>query len=125
MLEFRFPEMIFDLDLARDYFRDIRTGGLGLSLNVTRELDALTRSLTMIEVDYLKFSEALLRKEEARWEACLDQARERDIRVIVSRVEHPDLLGQLWARGIDYVQGNFIQPPQARLDFDFSGAVLE
>ncbi len=125
VLEYRFPEIVFDLDEARAYFAEIKQAGLGVSLNAIRELQALRQSLAMLEMDYIKFGEALLRKEQSLWESCIDVAHDRHIAVIVSRVEHPDMLGQLWARGIEYIQGNFIQVPQPVLDFDFSGTVLE
>ena len=52
------------------------------------------------------------------------RAHHAGMRTIVSRIEHPELLGQLWSNEVDYIQGNFIQHPGEDLTYDFTGAVL-
>lgn len=40
--------------------------------------------------------------------------------VIAQRVEDPNSMSILWGMGVNYVQGNFLQVPSERMDYDFT-----
>lgn len=40
--------------------------------------------------------------------------------VIAQRVEDPNAMPILWGMGVNYVQGNFLQVPSERMDYDFT-----
>jgi diguanylate cyclase (GGDEF)-like protein len=124
VLEFRFPEIAADLAGARDYLSSLRRIGIGISLNSARELDDLKQHLDLLPADYLKITESQIRNYPDTWGELVRQAHQGGMRMVVSRIEHPELLGQLWANEVDYIQGNFIQQPGEDLTYDFTGAVL-
>jgi EAL domain-containing protein (putative c-di-GMP-specific phosphodiesterase class I)/GGDEF domain-containing protein/CheY-like chemotaxis protein len=124
VLEFRFPEITADLGRAREYIAGIRKLGVRVSLNSIRELDGLLRNLHHLPADYIKITEHQIRNYPDTWGELVAAAHELGKRIIVARIEHPELLGQLWANQVDYLQGNFIQQPEEELSYDFTGAIL-
>ncbi len=124
ILEFPFPDIALDLDLAQSYLEKLRGLGIGISLNCVRELDALLSDLPQLSASYIKITENQIRNYPDTWQDLVKSAHRSGASLIVSRIEHPELLGQLWAQEVDYIQGNFIQPPASELDYDFTGAVL-
>lgn len=54
----------------------------------------------------------------------LREANERiqnlGLETVVTEVEHAGALAQAWAAGISYLQGDFLSPPNEKLNFDFS-----
>lgn len=124
IMEFPFPEITQDLQVARDYLASLQRLGIGISLNCTRELDALLQDLNLLPADYIKITENQIRNYPDTWGLLVEAAHKLNQRIIVSRVEHPELLGQLWASEVDYIQGYFVQPPGQELDYDFTESVL-
>jgi EAL domain-containing protein (putative c-di-GMP-specific phosphodiesterase class I) len=124
VLEFPFPEVTADPQGARDYLASLRQLGIGISLNCTRELDALLQDLNLLPAHYIKITEKQIHNYPDTWSQLVKAAHKLGKRVIVSRIEHPELLGQLWSSDVDYIQGNFVQPPGTELDYDFAGSVL-
>jgi len=124
VLDFPFPEITANRQQARDYLSELRQLGVGLSLNCTRDLDALSQDLNLLPVHYLKITEKQIRNYPDTWNQLVKAAHKLGKRVIVSRIEHPELLGKLWSSDVDYIQGAFVQPPGKDLNYDFSGNIL-
>ena len=124
VLEFPFPEIAADLGRAREYIDALRSLGPGLSLRNTRELDTLLNDVNLLPADYIRITETQIRRQPGVWEDVIKAAHDGGKRVVVSQIENPELLGQLWSKGVDYIQGYFIQRPGKGLNYDFSGAVL-
>jgi EAL domain-containing protein (putative c-di-GMP-specific phosphodiesterase class I)/GGDEF domain-containing protein len=124
VLEFPFPDIAADLGPAREYLEQLRSAGIGVSLNCLRELDALSRSLQQLPSNYIKITDHQIRDYPETWGELVHKAHGLGKQVIVSRIEHPELLGQLWSKNVDYIQGNFIQHPGEDLNYDFAGAIL-
>lgn len=124
IVEFPFPEIAFDMSAAAHYLRQLRGLGIGISLNCLRDMDALLRDLAHLPVDFIKITENQIRNYPDTWKQVAGAAHRVGPAIIVSRIEHPELLGQLWTHGVDYIQGNFIQQPAVHLEYDFAGAVL-
>ncbi len=124
VLEFPFPDFAFDLRSAEAYLRALRELGFQLSLNCQRELDTLLRNLAHLPVNFVKITENQIRNYPDTWAELVKAAHQGGAKIIVSRIEHPELLGQLWSNGVEFIQGNFIQHPSLELNYDFAGAVL-
>jgi diguanylate cyclase (GGDEF)-like protein len=124
VLEFPFPDIAADLMAARNYLEQLRIAGIGVSLNCLRELDALSRNLHRLPTNYVKITDHQIRNYPDTWSELVRKAHGLGKQVIVSRIEHPELLGQLWSHNVDYIQGNFIQHPGEDLNYDFTSAVL-
>jgi PleD family two-component response regulator/EAL domain-containing protein (putative c-di-GMP-specific phosphodiesterase class I) len=124
VLEFRFPEITADLGRAKEYLAAIQQLGARVSLNSIRELDELLSNIEHLPTDYIKITENQIRNYPDTWGELVAAAHQLGKRIIVARIEHPELLGQLWSKEVDYIQGNFIQHPGEELSYDFAGAVL-
>jgi DNA-binding response OmpR family regulator/EAL domain-containing protein (putative c-di-GMP-specific phosphodiesterase class I) len=124
ILDFPFPEIAVNLPLAQEYLGQLRQDGIGVSINCLREPDALHRIMHQLPFDYIKITERQIRSYPQTWGDWVDQAHDLGKQVIISRIEHPELLGQLWSNEVDYIQGNFIQHPGEKLNYDFTESVL-
>lgn len=124
VLEFPFPGITADPQGARDYLASLQQLGIGVSLNCTGGLDDLLQELNLLPADYVKITENQIRNYPDTWGPLVEAAHKLNKRIIVSRVEHPELLGQLWSSDVDYIQGYFVQPPGRELNYDFTGAIL-
>lgn len=124
VLEFRFPQIAAEPQSAKIYIETLQQMGIGISLNNTNELDTLLHNLDLLPSDFIKISESQIRNYPDTWKELVKRARGQKKYVIVSRIEHPDLLGKLWSHEVDYIQGNFIQHSGAEANYDFVGAVL-
>jgi diguanylate cyclase (GGDEF)-like protein/PAS domain S-box-containing protein len=87
---------------------------------------ATLNSLRNMPIDFLKFSGALIRNlssdvlARASLKAIIELAKAMDKQTIAKFVEQADDLGILWNLGFDYVQGNYFQQADARLDYAFT-----
>lgn len=79
-------------------------------------------TLSQLRMDFVKFAPELaegLVESEAKQRRLVEltkMARDQGVRSIVTGVEDARTLTVLWTAGIDYVQGNFLQPPSATID---------
>jgi EAL domain-containing protein (putative c-di-GMP-specific phosphodiesterase class I) len=93
----------------------IAVNGFGLDPNPETTLSSL-------RMDFVKFAPELaqgLVESEVKQRRLVEltkMARDQGVRSIVTGVEDARTLTVLWTAGIDYVQGNFLQPPSATID---------
>lgn len=86
--------------------------------------------LKHLQVDLLKldctFISGLAANEGNRdaVKSIIDTAHGQAKEVIAPCVEDAQSLYELWGMGINYIEGNFLQPPDERLDYDFSSMGL-
>lgn len=96
--------------LALTHFGLIDTG-----LSVTRHL----------AVDYIRvdgqFVEQLSKNEKAMkpLEELITSIHRQEISSIVPQIESAEILASLWELGVNYIQGYYVQAPQARMDYNF------
>jgi EAL domain-containing protein (putative c-di-GMP-specific phosphodiesterase class I) len=55
----------------------------------------------------------------------IERLHEREVQVIVAGIEDPQAIARVFACGVDFVQGNFLQLPSEELCFDFGEAALD
>jgi EAL domain-containing protein (putative c-di-GMP-specific phosphodiesterase class I)/PleD family two-component response regulator len=86
------------------------------------------RLLRELPADFIKLSRRYLHLdgEAIRDElhALVELAQELGTRVIAPRVEDARGAAALWTAGVDFIQGNFVQPAHKELTFDFQASVL-
>ena len=84
--------------------------------------------LKTISVDYVKFDAQVIEKTQADGSNLEDISdlinalKAEDENIIVPFVERAEMIPSLWQFGIHYIQGHFLQPPSATMDFDFNDA---
>ena len=86
--------------------------------------------LAHIHADILKIDGSLIgelgksRDNHAGINAIVALARQNGMMVVAERVEEAASLALLWDFGIQYAQGNFIQEPSRKLNYEFSGEIV-
>lgn len=84
-------------------------------------LQALPADFIKLAPRYLGFGDAAINSELRE---LVGRTQESGKRVIAPRVEDARGVAALWAAGIDFIQGNFVQQAGADLAFDFQAAVI-
>ncbi|MBO9664374.1 EAL domain-containing protein [Dokdonella sp.] len=112
-------------DVVR-YANAVRRLGCGFVLSGFEAGERSERLLDVLPVDAVRLSPRHLQlsdaaeREELR--ELVERLHERGRRVIAPRVEDARAASALWAAGVDYVQGNFVQPADSDFGFDFRGS---
>lgn len=109
-------------DVAR-YANAVKALGAGFVLSGFEAGPVAERLLATMPLDCARLAPRHLRLDDdaARDElrALVERLHERGCRVIAPRVEDARATAALWAAGVDYVQGNFVQPAGSEFAFDF------
>ena len=111
---------------ANQLFSRLRRFGCGIALEHFGASLGAAQLLSHLPVDYVKIDASFVRdlvsnpanRDSVR--SILNQANESGAMVIAGFVEDASSLGALWQCGVHFIQGNFLQEPDERLNFDFS-----
>ncbi|WP_455385430.1 EAL domain-containing protein [Acidihalobacter prosperus] len=82
--------------------------------------------LKQVPADYLKLDSAFMDdlanspENQETIKTITAQAHAEGRLVVAQRVEDPNCMPILWGMGVNYVQGNFLQVPSERMDYDFT-----
>lgn len=85
-----------------------------------------TNYLKSVDVSYIKIAGNLVSTvatEEASQEkvkAISEFASDAGIKTIAQHVQDPNTLAMLWQYGVNFIQGNYLQPPDKNLAYNFS-----
>lgn len=85
-----------------------------------------SKLLKQVPASYLKFDASFLEKlaespeNQETLKILTSQAHTENRLVIAQGVEEPQVLPILWGIGINYIQGDFLQEPTERMDYDFT-----
>ncbi len=85
-------------------------------------------SLKQLKVDYIKLHYDLIHnlaqsvENQEKVKAITNATAEKNILAIASFVEDANSLALLWQCRIDFIQGHFLQHPNAKLDYHFEDA---
>jgi EAL domain-containing protein (putative c-di-GMP-specific phosphodiesterase class I) len=127
-LELRADEAdLAPIDVVR-YAHAVKALGCGFVLSAFEAGETGERLLAALPFDAVRLSPRHLQladaaaREELR--ALVERLHEQGRRVIAPRVEDARIASALWSAGVDYVQGNFVQPADSDLGFDFRGSVV-
>jgi len=132
---------VLDGSLVLEISESVITDHLKQVKDMQRQLDALHctilidgfghgddpfRILNYVDAPWLKLSRSLMdtfptqKANQAKVRELIKACRERGGgQLIIPHVEDATTLHLVLAEGADFVQGNFVQPPVERLDFDF------
>ena len=82
--------------------------------------------LNHLDASYLKISGSLISAmladdtKKDRVKAIADRGTAEKRKTIASHVQDPNTLALLWQFGVNFIQGNYLQPPNAELAYDFT-----
>ena len=123
VVQFEIAEADAGLEPAR--VRAVQLGRLGIRLCLNN-LDFSQRSarvLHALPASFARLARRVLQGPEAEAVGWLvKSAQACGVRVIAAGVEGPESITRLCAAGVELIQGPYVQPPTARMDFDFAGA---
>jgi EAL domain-containing protein (putative c-di-GMP-specific phosphodiesterase class I) len=105
----------------KDFGTSLTLSGFEAGASGDHLMRALPADFIKIAPRYLRLDDAATRSE---LHALVERAQESGKRVIAPRVEDARGAAALWAVGIDFIQGNFVQEADAELAFDFQAAVM-
>ena len=92
-------------DIALDYF--------GAGAGSIRMLEHLTPSFVRFDYSFIKdFNDPKLQK---KFGELMEAAKQRQIKTIVGQIEDANAMARLWQLGVNYIQGFFVQQPEAVL----------
>ena len=126
------PALIFDLDdvaarldYARIRFAELRQLGIDICLNRMDDSPRAMQILAQLPVSLARLDPGALREmTSARLTALVETVHGSGAALIAAAIEDPQTIGRVWSCGVDFIQGNYIQPAREGLDFDFVGAEL-
>ncbi len=114
------------LDRVVPLIQQLRELGCHIALEHFGENLADLQLLDRIKVEYVKFHPALVAgleghksKKMERLQQLVAEARSREIQTILSFIENPAAMTSAWQLGVDLIQGNFVQPAEGHMAFDF------
>jgi EAL domain-containing protein (putative c-di-GMP-specific phosphodiesterase class I) len=125
-LELRLNDVVRELKHAIHFFNAMNSIGVRLVLDQFESSLTSLQLLSYLPVHGVKISDkytthfAQLRDELIQ---LIQTAHAGGKQVIVGRVEDARIASQLWTMGVDFIQGNFVQPPSANISFDFQASV--
>jgi EAL domain-containing protein (putative c-di-GMP-specific phosphodiesterase class I) len=127
-LELRADEAeLAPIDVVR-YAHGVKALGCGFVLSAFEAGETGDRLLAALPFDAVRLSASHLQLADAAAREGLrelvERLHEQGRRVIAPRVEDARVASALWSAGVDYVQGNFVQPADGDLGFDFRGSVM-
>lgn len=120
ILEFNLVDVAGNLKAAKGFIDQLHKMGIAVCLARFGHNDASYKVLQYLGADYVKVVEKLLKADHKIIATLVQRIHELKAQVIVPRVDDPKLIGQQWLSGADFVQGNAIQHPREKPDYDFS-----
>lgn len=124
------PVAVTQLNEARKVFRGLKELGCGFSLDHFGSGLNPFQLVKHLPADFLKLDRSLIeelsdsQETEERVRAIVENAHSMKKQVIAGYVEDAGTLARLWQHQVDFVQGNFLQSPSEKMNYDFSGTVI-
>ena len=116
---------------TKSFNQNIKKLQLEFAIDHYESSDNTLNYLKHISLDYVKVNNTVtkdLDKDPKKCQALKEiiiKARENNIKVIASQVEHADVLPMLYELGVDYIQGYLIAEPSTRLEHPNLGDTIE
>lgn len=126
IFQFNESDAITYLKQAKDFAKGLRE--LHCKISISRFGCALNpfNMLKHVETDYVKldgsFTDEIQKDEETREQVkeMIKALQAQGKLTIVPLVENASILSTLWQAGVNYIQGYYLQPPAAEMNYDFS-----
>ncbi|MBK1692512.1 two-component system response regulator [Ectothiorhodospira mobilis] len=126
VFEMKESTVVAYLRQAKEFVKTLRSVHCGFALEDFGNGLNPFQVLNHVPADYLKVDASFTRNLASSQEnqetlgRITDTAHTQNRLVIAQQVEDAASLSILWGLGINYIQGNFLQPPSESLDYDFS-----
>ncbi len=121
ILELHLPDVLEHMRRATVLFGMLRKLGIRVCLADVGDSPAAYDTVAELRPPLVKLAPTVvhtLTTERLNW--LVQRLRRSEAEVIATGVDSPTLVGPVWASGVSFVQGTFIQAPQTEPVFDFS-----
>jgi EAL domain-containing protein (putative c-di-GMP-specific phosphodiesterase class I) len=126
------PALVFDLDdvaanlgQAHACFAGLRRLGIDICLNRMHDSREARRVMADLAPAAVRIApDALKALPGPNLDALVEAVHACGAKAIAPGIEHPQDIACVWNCGVEFIQGNFVHPAGAALDFDFMGAGL-
>lgn len=121
LLTFNEEHLQGNIRRAQRTIEQVKRIGCGVAINHFGVTSKSSQLLGMLPADYVKldasFTDSLAGdREDPRLHEALSAAKEKGVKIIAEHVENAHAMAQLWQLGVNYVQGNYVQEPEAEPD---------
>jgi EAL domain-containing protein (putative c-di-GMP-specific phosphodiesterase class I)/DNA-binding response OmpR family regulator len=124
ILEFNAVDIVANEEHARLLFPELGRLGIEICLAGVTDSDSTLGLIARRPIGSVKLArELVIDPAGSRLKALVEALHQRGARVIAAGIEDPETIGRVWSRGVDYIQGNFIQFPEDSLNFHFQEVV--
>ncbi len=124
ILCFELKHIADNLRIAKQKVNALQTKGIRVALNGFNLEPESLQLLQHLPAALLRIDREAVRGKEQSLAGLVKLAHEQGKQIIITKVEDARSLGDLWGYGVDFIQGDFVQVPETRPDFDFSGFVF-
>lgn len=125
-LELKEHILISHLKEAKIFVERLKEINCEFAIDAFGSGDKPTKILNTIPADYVKICNSVMsglsenQENQAAIREITEELKPQGIKVIAQFVEDADTLSTLWSLGINYTQGNFLQPASDQPSYDFS-----
>ena len=121
VIEFKLPEIANRLKAAVKCSKKLREIGVKVALGAFDGSNTAFQTLTHLAVDYVKLpatdEDGAVGKDVR---AVVDRLHDSNQLVIIPAIEDARTAAMLWQTGVDFIQGYFVQAPEAELAYQFN-----
>ncbi|MEM6575387.1 MAG: EAL domain-containing protein [Pseudomonadota bacterium] len=121
VLEFKLPEIANRLKAAVQHCRKLQEIGVKVALGAFDGSNTAFQTLNHLSVDYVKLpasdEDGALGKNLT---SVIDRLHHTGQLVIIPAIEDARTAARLWQTGVDFIQGYFVQAPEAELAYQFN-----
>ena len=130
VIQLRTPDAVSRVRQTAFFAEQMKSLGVKICLSQFEPTMANFQLLQHVAAEFVKISprftgvDGQTPKVRAELRQTITKVRELGIRIVAPRVEDAQCAAALWTTGVDYIQGNFVQPASQELEFDFAAAAL-
>ncbi len=121
VVEFKLPEIANRLKAAVEFSKKLKQIGVRMALGAFDGSNTAFQTLSHLAVDYVKLpatdEDGAVGKD---LQALIQRLHDADHKVIIPAIEDARTAAMLWQTGVDYIQGYFVQAPEAELAYQFN-----
>ena len=126
ILQFQEPDVIQHLTTAKTFIKDCSEMGINICIN---QFGCALEPLSLfehIDVEHVKIDESFSvhlqenPKNKDAFETLLKELHRRNKVTIIPFVENASIISSLWQMGAHCIQGYYLQPPRAAMNYEFS-----
>ncbi len=125
VLQFQLQDLTSNLGMAVSRFRELRVLSIETCVNLSEEDSGGLELIEDLDIALVRLPAKIANSmETGQLSSYVEGVHALGSKLIVARIEQPQTIARAWSCGVDYIQGNFLQPPSKGLSFDFSESAM-